>query len=199
MKATSDARLFLIRFLHQTTTQQLPSIGLIVLFLIRFLHQTTTTNSPPISVALLFLIRFLHQTTTVRIYERTTTMLFLIRFLHQTTTEQLLKLRVHKLFLIRFLHQTTTSIYDLDDADGCSLLDFYIKPQRFAAEMSSIAVVPYQISTSNHNGLREYRSDARVVPYQISTSNHNTRPTGIEVELLFLIRFLHQTTTFFLT
>ena len=55
----------------------------------------------------------------------------------------------------------------------CSLFYFYIKPQRARI---SVALLP-------------------VVPYSISTSNHNNRSTDNFQVQLFLILFLHQTTT----
>ena len=79
-------KLFLIRFLHQTTTTILRLLNACPLFLIRFLHQTTTRWKLRSSKKELFLIRFLHQTTTVRVSVNDAVPLFLIRFLHQTTT-----------------------------------------------------------------------------------------------------------------
>ena len=56
-------------------------------------------------------------------------------------------------------------------------------------------VVSYSISTSNHN-LKFSRILRRmVVSYSISTSNHNIFRMNIIVKLLYLIPFLHQTTT----
>ena len=56
-------------------------------------------------------------------------------------------------------------------------------------------VVPYSISTSNHNYKSVYHSILEVVPYSISTSNHNEYHAHPTDEVLFLILFLHQTTT----
>ena len=56
------------------------------LFLILFLHQTTTTYRHNAVTAMLFLILFLHQTTTVMFACTDKVELFLILFLHQTTT-----------------------------------------------------------------------------------------------------------------
>ena len=56
--------LYLIPFLHQTTTCAMaygPSLGL---YLIPFLHQTTTPGEVVLHLARLYLIPFLHQTTT---------------------------------------------------------------------------------------------------------------------------------------
>ena len=56
------------------------------LFIILFLHQTTTGLLLCISLVLLFIILFLHQTTTHLGYEPFGDSLFIILFLHQTTT-----------------------------------------------------------------------------------------------------------------
>ena len=56
-------------------------------------------------------------------------------------------------------------------------------------------VVSYSISTSNHN-YNDVRADvAQVVSYSISTSNHNRVCIILFEWMLYLIPFLHQTTT----
>ena len=57
-----------------------------VLYLIEFLHQTTTNRERLIEYSRLYLIEFLHQTTTTLRGERLFMELYLIEFLHQTTT-----------------------------------------------------------------------------------------------------------------
>ena len=101
-----------------------------LLYLIEFLHQTTTLSERLPVLDVLYLIEFLHQTTTDWFIEDAPQQLYLIEFLHQTTTywdivrnfygcillnfyikPQLLVLSVrpaHPLYLIEFLHQTTT-------------------------------------------------------------------------------------------
>ena len=56
--------LYLIEFLHQTTTLMLRSVSLTMLYLIEFLHQTTTYQGADYFNPMLYLIEFLHQTTT---------------------------------------------------------------------------------------------------------------------------------------
>ena len=58
-------------------------------------------------------------------------------------------------------------------------------------------VVSYSISTSNHNVLSTSKSFLSVVSYSISTSNHNLVLIRPQTLLLYLIPFLHQTTTMF--
>ena len=56
-------------------------------------------------------------------------------------------------------------------------------------------VVSYRNSTSNHNCTRTPGTPLSVVSYRNSTSNHNWRPLSVNVEKLYLIEILHQTTT----
>ena len=57
-------------------------------------------------------------------------------------------------------------------------------------------VVSYSISTSNHNPAYVNATNTRVVSYSISTSNHNHRVRWQTASRLYLIPFLHQTTTY---
>ena len=57
------------------------------------------------------------------------------------------------------------------------------------------AVVSYSISTSNHNAARYCPCAHQVVSYSISTSNHNKVVRNLDFSGLYLIPFLHQTTT----
>ena len=100
-------------------------------------------------------------------------MLYLIEFLHQTTTPRQPKACRLMLYLIEFLHQTTTCPSQSLCLWCCILLNFYIKPQLSASRNC--------VST--------------VVSYWISTSNHNPSLTGLISTMLYLIEFLHQTTT----
>ncbi len=52
------------------------------------------------------------------------------------------------------------------------------------------------ISTSNHNLASVSKNSLKVVSYSISTSNHNFNFEAISIISLYLILFLHQTTTF---
>ena len=56
--------LYLIEFLHQTTTRFGDIDHVLALYLIEFLHQTTTFSNSECAGRELYLIEFLHQTTT---------------------------------------------------------------------------------------------------------------------------------------
>ena len=100
---------------------------------------------------------------------------------------------------------------------SCILFHFYIKPQPALSMLPYLSVVSYSISTSNHNLTTSITTATSVVSYSISTSNHNPDDdpekvcnvvsysistsnhneqaiVGINKEL-YLIPFLHQTTT----
>ena len=79
------------------------------------------------------------------------------------------------MYLIEILHQTTTPLFFARRNDGCILLKFYIKPQRYRRWFIRFYVVSYWNSTSNHNKRTSLAADTE----------------------LYLIEILHQTTTFF--
>ena len=58
-------QLYIVRFLHQTTTSIVVHYASCQLYIVRFLHQTTTKVSPTFKMLLLYIVRFLHQTTTM--------------------------------------------------------------------------------------------------------------------------------------
>ena len=62
--------------------------------------------------------------------------------------------------------------------------------------MQAIEVVSYSISTSNHNPGDKFNLRVQVVSYSISTSNHNREEDFLATKKLYLIPFLHQTTTY---
>ena len=101
-------------------------------------------------------------------------LLFIILFLHQTTTSNKTDMFGYGLFIILFLHQTTT-----------------YRPYPYPA-----AVVYHLVPTSNHNYFPNRLVAKGVVYHLVPTSNHNN-PTELSMlEKLFIILFLHQTTTY---
>ena len=122
---------------------------------------------------MLYIILFLHQTTTGEGYGPVEVALYIILFLHQTTTFQNSLHPTLKLYTILFLHQTTTSTASVLRVRSCILSYFYIKPQQ------------------SH----PFRKKHGVVYYPISTSNHNSPTHSAKNMELYIILFLHQTTT----
>ena len=62
-------QLYIVRFLHQTTTKGIIRISKFLLYIVRFLHQTTTLIKGIPDAVGLYIVRFLHQTTTQRRYQ----------------------------------------------------------------------------------------------------------------------------------
>ena len=146
---------------------------LMLLYIVRFLHQTTTTRLLYLEKVLLYIVRFLHQTTTPLASCFFASSLYIVRFLHQTTTNTDHLPFVRMLYIVRFLHQTTTVIMIMRTILRCISSVSYIKPQLRYAFAYLLRVVYRPFPTSNHN-LSEDLS--RLLP-------------------LYIVRFLHQTTT----
>ena len=107
----------------------------------------------------------------------------------------LLLLMLLRLYLIPFLHQTTTKYSDADAVYRCILFHFYIKPQQRCRWCWRCRVVSYSISTSNHNLRKcpECSNRLYLIPFL-----HQTTTSWLRAVIgysLYLIPFLHQTTT----
>ena len=121
------------------------------------------------------------------------------------------------LYIVRFLHQTTTKGINLAIIISCISSVSYIKPQLAAYRRVAKFVVYRPFPTSNHN-LNDtiHNSDAVVYrPFPTSnhnlwinwikrylvvyrpfpTSNHNLPLPFNSLKMLYIVRFLHQTTT----
>ena len=107
----NDPMLFMVLFLHQTTTITFHAAKFARLFMVLFLHQTTTYSCVCSFHVLLFMVLFLHQTTTLCNVKQWNIVLFMVLFLHQTTTPINNKYSGRMLFMVLFLHQTTTNCF----------------------------------------------------------------------------------------
>ena len=72
---------------------------------------------------------------------------------------------------------------------------FYIKPQRRGISRLNTYIVSSFVSTSNHNGNCRILHGFWIVSSFVSTSNHNVTVTARGSTTLYLLLFLHQTTT----
>ena len=209
-------KLYLIEFLHQTTTSGRSWLAQIGLYLIEFLHQTTTLIDGIDSSFELYLIEFLHQTTTDICYVRDRfccillnfyikpqlfpsfyTSLYVVSYWISTSNHNKEeRVEIHGLlYLIEFLHQTTTDWRISLRAWSCILLNFYIKPQLNVDQRSArtcCILLNFYIKPQLAPGSI---APSWVVSYWISTSNHNKNRVFIDNDRLYLIEFLHQTTT----
>ena len=71
----------------------------------------------------------------------------------------------------------------------------YIKPQPIRVVIKIFFVVYRTIPTSNHNLLWHRGASQKVVYRTIPTSNHNFLNVIIKLQTLYIVLFLHQTTT----
>ena len=99
------------------------------------------------------------------------------------------------LYIVYFLHQTTTIRMNLVFSSCCISSISYIKPQHVRWSSRPSRVVYRLFPTSNHND-RPITARAKSVVYRLfPTSNHNN-PAGIfGRHRLYIVYFLHQTTT----
>ena len=99
------------------------------------------------------------------------------------------------LYIVLFLHQTTTNLGIKFAQEGCISYYSYIKPQQFRCRgcwrlrcISYYSYIKPQLpSAFTYLGEVVYRT--------IPTSNHNLRLVLVLVFLLYIVLFLHQTTT----
>ena len=103
----------------------------IVLYLIPFLHQTTTLGRFRRVYSVLYLIPFLHQTTTFSFSFYPFFLLYLIPFLHQTTTRGKFPWFKACCILFHFYIKPQLSLVCQLLTARCILFHFYIKPQPF--------------------------------------------------------------------
>ena len=109
--------------------------------------------------------------------------------------------KVHKhgyqLYIILFLHQTTTFLRLTYLENRCISSFSYIKPQLDQSLTCFHIVVYHPFPTSNHNQLRKRVLYVVVVYHPFPTSNHNSVTAFSYPGMLYIILFLHQTTTGF--
>ena len=187
--------LYIILFLHQTTTSFPQWFVGTKLYIVLFLHQTTTLLSLYPHPAQLYIVLFLHQTTTPWGLAQSLVRLYIVLFLHQTTTPNEHYRINPRLYIVLFLHQTTTIRRNCRVNNCCISYYSYIKPQPSGKKIAINAVVYRTIPTSNHNCGQSPPPCLFVVYRTIPTSNHNRQACSKLSARLYIVLFLHQTTT----
>ena len=140
-------------------------LHLLVLYIVLFLHQTTTVVDYKQHRSLLYIVLFLHQTTTWRAAILIFSMLYIVLFLHQTTTEHPELHFPLWLYIVLFLHQTTTPGARTATLSCCISYYSYIKPQHKQIVRFLGTVVYRTIPTSNHNLSRMFVDRFRCISY----------------------------------
>ena len=108
---------------------------------------------------------------------------------------RVLSRQFNQLYIVLFLHQTTTVTLAPSSSFGCISYYSYIKPQPNGWCSAVHGVVYRTIPTSNHNTSACVLPMRFVVYRTIPTSNHNPpRPRTLSL-WLYIVLFLHQTTT----
>ena len=143
--------LYIVLFLHQTTTRLSTGCNCSTLYIVLFLHQTTTRKTTPKFTPWLYIVLFLHQTTTETPFLQLMGLLYIVLFLHQTTTPRTTSNIPAQLYIVLFLHQTTTDYLTQPTNVRCISYYSYIKPQRRPPSRRLQCVVYRTIPTSNHN------------------------------------------------
>ena len=128
-----------------------PNGNFFLLYIVLFLHQTTTSSFSCSFYTELYIVLFLHQTTTVTPPQETYKRLYIVLFLHQTTTSRRWVSKKRWLYIVLFLHQTTTSATTCLATTSCISYYSYIKPQLDLRYTFVKNVVYRTIPTSNHN------------------------------------------------
>ena len=100
------------------------------------------------------------------------------------------------LYIVLFLHQTTTRKLKHRKMVCCISYYSYIKPQQWNQFIVGTDVVYRTIPTSNHNYQGTHYHADWVVYRTIPTSNHNRLLLLEFVSKLYIVLFLHQTTTY---
>ena len=188
-------KLFIILFLHQTTTGLALFLISPALFIILFLHQTTTPSDVYFNHTLLFIILFLHQTTTI----------FQVNWVQKSCLSSCsyIKPQPTVFLVLSFRSCLSSCSYIKPQLDwitpaigaGCLSSCSYIKPQRNSKRNLKAQVVYHLVPTSNHNCFYFSVFPCFVVYHLVPTSNHNTQTCNTAAFSLFIILFLHQTTT----
>ena len=104
--------------------------------------------------------------------------LYSIFILHQTTTDIPLPSELSYCILSLFYIKPQLLQSWEGRRRNCILSLFYIKPQQQNGNCSSIGIVFYLYSTSNHNLGTAYYGGLAIVFYLYSTSNHNQTVEG---------------------
>ena len=150
------------------------SLRIIVLYIVRFLHQTTTYQSWKILHQKLYIVRFLHQTTTndrgLRLRKSCISSVSYIkpqpccchRSCFVSCISSVSYIKPQLLLLLIFVIVSCISSVS------------YIKPQLFIVVFPPGSVVYRPFPTSNHNLRRCCNASSKVVYRPFPTSNHNS-------------------------
>ena len=165
--------MYILRFLHQTTTNPLSNLQayrcISCVFYIKPQHNIPILCQPMSCISCVFYIKpqlFLYLC--LRSCRCISCVFYIKPQLNTKRHKQL-----YKLYILRFLHQTTTYDDEKNKRTRCISCVFYIKPQQLGNIVLFLHVVYLAFSTSNHNSPIPDKTSEPVVYLAFSTSNHN--------------------------
>ena len=187
--------MYIVRFLHQTTTEIDHAAFAEKLYIVRFLHQTTTHDDlQSLEQCCISSVSYIKP----QLEEDKINAKYVVYRPFPTSNHNLVGLvvRAIELYIVRFLHQTTTGKWKKKGVVGCISSVSYIKPQLRRWRCLRGWVVYRPFPTSNHNNTGSCSAPFSVVYRPFPTSNHNYTRKSIKKYMLYIVRFLHQTTTY---
>ena len=122
-------------------------------------------------------------------------MLYIVLFLHQTTTINGDGGKLVPLYIVLFLHQTTTKKRSCIFRSCCISYYSYIKPQLLGCKNYRVSCCISYYSYIKPQPAGGAIGSLFVVYRTIPTSNHNTYTVNVVTGVLYIVLFLHQTTT----
>ena len=213
----NDGKLYMSSFLHQTTTAPVRELNLVRLYMSSFLHQTTTVAKNVVIFYRLYMSSFLHQTTTVsRLNLSADCCICLLSYIKPQLPSRgcwqrnccicllsYIKPQLHDNWLLRPVGCICLLSYikpqrcqtSLEPRFCCICLLSYIKPQQVLENPLVLIAVYVFFPTSNHNYGHGHPSCYFAVYVFFPTSNHNARDVDLNLWVLYMSSFLHQTTT----
>ena len=165
------------------------------LFIILFLHQTTTIDG--VQTFSRKVVYHLVPTSNHNIQKIQNTDTYVVYHLVPTSNhnQKIQKIQKIQLFIILFLHQTTTDTDTEDTEDSCLSSCSYIKPQQKIYRRRYTEVVYHLVPTSNHNHGRRQHQFCMLFIILFLHQTTTQKIYRIQIYRLFIILFLHQTTT----
>ena len=141
------------------------------------------------------MVVFLHQTTTPDRPGKGRPEVYMVVFLHQTTTESLKEFLLSRcIWLFSYIKPQLAEVDELVD-DGCIWLFSYIKPQLDEWCVVNLHRCIWLFSYIKPQRGRRNRAHRGGVYGCFPTSNHNIWPPRPSLYAVYMVVFLHQTTT----
>ena len=190
----TDKRLYVLSFLHQTTTLPSPSnLNVSCMSCPSYIKPQLNGNTGQAETRCMSCPSYIKP----QLKRDTLGKGSVVCLVLPTSNHNLLNLCVVcvGLYVLSFLHQTTTCNVRHLRQTRCMSCPSYIKPQLILAFKNIPHVVCLVLPTSNHNFTCLFQNLLKVVCLVLPTSNHNYKVIIDAFTELYVLSFLHQTTT----